>query len=329
MHRPLAAAFAVLALLASAPAAFADGPMPGAAQGSLGVVSANGKARYLAVGSGLDTVVETVSTADGSLLGWTTLAGAWGIPAVTDGAGGAAGLSRDGKTLVLTTLGQTSITQVDLLNTNTLNVRDRFVLNGSFAYDAMSPGGTSIYFIQWVDMTNLNRYVVREYDLTTHALVPGSIADRTQKGWVMQGSPLTRTTSANGRWVYTLYQNPGGYPFIHALDTVRGVAHCIGLPYTGDQNGLSNLVLGLRAGGRTLDVHWKSGRPWLAVDTTSFRIVQVRSGAFPWLWCVGPPPPQNPRPRSPRRRCYSSSGAAAQRNASRRRVTRSGRRSVR
>ena len=48
----------------------------------------------------------------------------------------------------------------------------------------------------------------------------------------MDGYPLTRVTSADGRWVYTLYQNGGvgGYPFIHALDTVRGVAHCIGVP---------------------------------------------------------------------------------------------------
>jgi len=32
---------------------------------------------------------------------------------------------------------------------------------------------------------------------------------------------MTRTTSVDGRWVFTLYQNPGGYPFVHALDTVH------------------------------------------------------------------------------------------------------------
>ena len=286
MYR-LAAALAFVALFASAPAALADGPMPGAVQGSFGVVSPDGKTRYLALGSGLNTVIETVSTAGGSLQGWATLAGAWGIPAVTYNSDGGAGLSRDGKTLVLTTLGQTSITQVELLNTRTLSVRDRFVLNGSFTYDAMSPDGTRLYFIQWVDQTNLNKYVVRAYDLHTHTLRPGSIADRTQKSWVMQGQPLTRTTSANGRWVYTLYQNPGGYPFIHALDTVRGVAHCIGLPYTGDVGGLFNLILGLGKGDRTLAVHWKSGRPWLAVDTASFRITYVRGAGFPWRWAGG------------------------------------------
>ena len=52
--------------------------------------------------------------------------------------------------------------------------------------------------------------------------MPGRIADKTQKGWVMQGWPTARATTADGRWVYTLYSNPGGYPFVHALDTVRG-----------------------------------------------------------------------------------------------------------
>lgn len=283
MYRRIAA-LSLFALFASAPAALADGPMPAAMQGSAGVVAPDGKLRYVALGVGSKTEIETVSTADGSLQGWTTLAGSFGIPTITFDADGGTGLSSDGKTLVVTTLGLGADTRVALLTTRTLRLRDAFTLKGRFTYDAISPDGSRLYFIQWVDMTNLNKYVVRAYDLRTHALLPGSIADRTQKSWVMEGSPLTRTTSASGRWVYTLYQNPGGYPFIHALDTVRGVAHCIGLPYNGDQIGLFNLVLGLGGGDRTLTVHWKSGRPWLAVDTASFRITYVRAGGFPWRW---------------------------------------------
>ena len=44
----------------------------------------------------------------------------------------------------------------------------------------------------------------------------------------MQGFPAKRTASKDGRWVYTMYANPNGYPFVHALDTVNGVAHCVG-----------------------------------------------------------------------------------------------------
>src|SRR5439155_1061114 len=70
------------------------------------------------------------------------------------------------------------------------------------------------------------------YDLDAHRLLPGRVADKAQKSWVMQGFAAARATSPDGRWVYTLYANPGGYRFVHGLDTVRGVAHCFGLPWT-------------------------------------------------------------------------------------------------
>ena len=112
---------------------------------------------------------------------------------------------------------------------------------------------------------------MKAYDLQTNRLLPGRIADRTQKGWVMQGDAATRTTSLDGRWVYTLYTNPGGTPFIHALDTERGVAHCIGIPWSSpDQGGLLNVVLTLH--GDRLAVHWRSGKQWLDVDTASWRV---------------------------------------------------------
>jgi MYXO-CTERM domain-containing protein len=94
----------------------------------------------------------------------------------------------------------------------------------------------------------------------------------------MQGYPMTRTASSDGRWVYTLYSNPGGYAFVHALDTVRGVAHCVGLPVT-DQNGLYNVVLTLH--GKRLAVHWRSGRPWYDIDTTTWRVSPAHT-SFPW-----------------------------------------------
>ena len=159
------------------------------------------------------------------------------------------------------------------------------MLHGSFAFDALSPDASRLYLIQHTEAANGDyaHYVVRAYDLRTHRLLPGRVADRTQKSWVMNGYPVTRMTSADGRWVYTLYQNGGdGYPFVHALDTVRGVAHCIGLPLE-NQNGIYNLVLSLRNGGRTLAVHWQSGRPWLDVNTATWGISLPRGGT-PWRW---------------------------------------------
>jgi hypothetical protein len=96
----------------------------------------------------------------------------------------------------------------------------------------------------------------------------------------MAGYALTRTTSAGGRWVYTLYQKTSGELFVHALDTVTATAHCIDLPAS---EGLYNVVLSLRDGGRTLAVHWRSGRPWLNVDLGTWRVSSPSSGS-PWAW---------------------------------------------
>ena len=41
--------------------------------------------------------------------------------------------------------------------------------------------------------------------------------------------PLSRVTSADGRWEFTLYDN-AEEPFIHQLDVANGTAECIDLP---------------------------------------------------------------------------------------------------
>ena len=214
-----------------------------------------------------------VSAKDGEPLRETSLLGSYGIPMLT-GNVAADALSHDGKLLVVAGTALTSPSRFLVYGTRTLRLRNWLVLHGSFAFDALSPDASRLYLIQHTEAANGDyaHYVVRAYDLRTHRLLPGRVADRTQKSWVMNGYPVTRVTSADGRWVYTLYQNGGdGYPFVHALDTVRGVAHCIGLPLE-NQNGIYNLVLSLRDGGRTLAVHWQSGRPWLDVNTATWGI---------------------------------------------------------
>jgi hypothetical protein len=274
---------AVLVALAAAPAAHADGQMPFALQDGPGVLSADGSLRYVAVAANGDTVVEAVQTKDGSLRATTPLVGAYGIPAITYDIPG--GLSADGRTLVVANPTLDTTSRFVVLNSRTLRMRTAFVLDGSFAFDALSPDGSRLYLIRHTRAADGDyaHYVVRAYDLRTGTLLPGRIADRTQKSWVMNGYPLARVTSADGRWVYTLYQNGGdGYPFVHALDTVRGVAHCVGLPLE-NPNGVYNLVLSLRNDGRTLAVHWRSGRPWLDVAVGTWAISPAHRAA-PWGW---------------------------------------------
>jgi hypothetical protein len=276
---------AVVALVA-APAALADGQMPFAAQGSPGALSPDGSIRYLALGAGANTVLAEVQTKDGTLRYEAPLLGSYGVPTIVAGGPGA-GLSHDGKTLVVANPDLGMVSRFLVYDTRTLHMKNGIVLDGSFAFDALSPDASRLYLIQHTEASDgdYSHYVVRAYDLRTNRLLPGRIADRAQKSWVMDGYPLARVTSADGRWVYTLYENGGvgGYPFVHALDTVKGVAHCIGVPLTG-QSGIYNLVLSLGDGGRTLAVHWKSGRPWLDVNTATWRIGYVQAGVFPWRW---------------------------------------------
>jgi hypothetical protein len=226
-----------------------------------------------------------VSTKDGSVGSWQDVLGSDGIPTITYDAGGDS-LSHDGRTLVVAETSGGSPSGFLVYDTRGLRLKTGVTLPGHFSFDALSPDGQRMYLVQYVngDIGDLSHYIVRAYDLKGNRLLPGRIADKTQKSWVMNGYPVTRAVSADGRWVYTLYENGGnGYPFIHALDTVRGVAHCIGLPLTqGETNGVYNVVLALR--GKTLVAHWRSGRPLLKVDTASWRVTRVTGGGFPWLW---------------------------------------------
>ena len=280
--------------LAAAPAALAGGPSPGVSHGGGGVLGPGGGVRYTTVGTTRHTTV--VAIRGGLVVRSTTIDGGYGIPAI-DFNGSKGGLSADGSTLVL---GDTALrngryplkkqSSFAVLATNPLSLQARVTLKGDFSFDALSPDGSKLYLIQHKGGPNLNRYVVRAYDLREQRLLPGLIADRTQRGWVMQGSPVTRATSAGGRWVYTLYMNPGGYPFVHALDTVRGEAHCIGIPWKGKQDTLWKMRLHLGDGGHTLRLDRPSGQTYVAIAAGTWRISHPGApsggGSFPW-WIVG------------------------------------------
>ena len=290
----------LVAGLCTAPAAFAAGPDPGVVRGGLGVAPPGGKVRYVATGGKRLTTVTAMRRSDGRVLRWKTFRGSFGIPAVTFN-GTTGGVSADGSTLVLSDTrtgdGEYPLKRHStflVVDAKSLRVRSRIELPGAYSFDALSPDGSRLYLIQHVSALELTHYVVRAYDLQRGQLLAGRIADKSQRGWVMNGMPLARATGDGGRWVYTLYQNPGGYPFVHALDTVRGVAHCIGVPYKGSQNAIWNLRLTVRDGGRTLSIHWRSGRQYLAIANGTWRISHPAATArsdgstshFPW-WALG------------------------------------------
>lgn len=257
---------AALAPLALAGAALAAYPGTYGLQGGGTLLSRDGSVRYLAANSGVNTQLDALR-AGGSMLRSRTIAGSFGIPTMIT-TNTTLGLFHDGSTFVLQSTANQSSTSFALVRTSDLRVRERLRLRGSFAFDAVSPNGRTLYLIEHRSQ-DLQHYVVRAYDLRAHRLRPGRIADKTQASWVMQGWPAARVETRSGRWVYTLYSNPGGFPFVHALDTVAGVAHCVGFAWTGSQNPLTGYRLRLD-GGRLLVL-----RP----DGTTYRSIDRRTWA--------------------------------------------------
>ncbi|HWJ33318.1 MAG TPA: hypothetical protein VNR59_13360 [Gaiellaceae bacterium] len=246
------ASLVAAAALALASAAYGAYPGTYAQLGSLGAIGVTTTGNNTSVSGGASSVV---------------LEGAYGIPTLIT-TGTQLGLSHDGSQLVLQSMNRKQTSFV-VLRTRDLSVMQTISLQGSFAFDALSPNARTLYLIEHRS-TDLQHYVVRAYDLVTHTLRPGRIADKTQKSWVMQGWPTSRVATADGRWVYTLYTNPGGFPFVHALDTVRGVAHCVGMAWEGSQNPLYHYRLGIN--GSRLLVMRGDGSVYRSINRTTWAV---------------------------------------------------------
>jgi hypothetical protein len=261
----------VLAALVLVPAASAAYPTPFAAQGdSAGLYSLDKSIRYIALKDPAGTRIEARRASGGATIASQIVPGGWGIPILTQ-AGLTGGLFRDGSAFVLQSLGAHKTTKFTILGTRDLVVRDTISLSGSYGFDALSPDGSMLYLIQHTSTQDFQHYVVRAYDLGSHELLGGRIADKAQKSWVVQGFAIARVTSPTGRWVYTLYANPGGYPFVHALDSVNGVAHCVGLPWKAtNQNALYRFTLAVK--GSSLAVKWGDGRIYRWIATGTWRV---------------------------------------------------------
>jgi hypothetical protein len=267
-----------LALLAAAPAASGDGgPAPGATIGWDGILAADGNVRYVAISTPGWSTVATIEVEGGRILEYRAVRGSYGIPLVAyDGTTG--GLSADGSTLVLASFtgpvapGQVSRFAV-LRADKHLRTRKMVTLRGTFSFDAVSPSGRILYLIEYLQSGTTITYRVRAYDVVRGKLVPGSIVDRREPDEQMQGSPVTRASSRDGVWAYTLYARPAGKPFVHALDTRHAQAFCIDLPWRANQQALQNVKMTARAG--RLVIHDGAGR-LASVDTKSWRVKSYR-----------------------------------------------------
>jgi hypothetical protein len=268
MRRALLAAAIVLA--AATPAHAAGGPVPPAFGGA--GVSAGGD-RFVALYAGRDrTVVAQIHTSDASVGRAKTISGTFGVPGVTyDGIN--TGLSADGGTLVLSSgyNAHSPSTQLRVFDARTLRLRDRITLRGMNTVDAISPDGRWLYLVDYKNGAATS-YDVRAYDLDRHKLLSKPIVDPREPEEKLQGVPVTRVSSEDGRWQYTLYS--GEEPFIHALDTEGRTAVCIDMPASvnNDSSGVQ-----LKLSGDTLAV--AGAQPHAVVDLKTFKVSEPAAAA--------------------------------------------------
>jgi MYXO-CTERM domain-containing protein len=249
----------------------AGGPVP-PLQGGAGVSAPGSDLGYVAVWAGRDaTVVERVRRGSGYVERSRVLRGSFGVPGIAYD-GSSTGLSADGRTLVLAeTINRYPVrrTRLVVMDARRLLPRGRVMLRGFSTVDAVSPDGRWLYLIHYTSRDQ-SRYAVRAYDLRARRLLPRPVIDPREPDEAMQGIPLTRVMSADGRWAYTLYDRPDEAPFVHALDTRGRTARCIDLPSLSGEE-LSAVRLALGAAGATLRVE-REGAPLALVDTRTFAV---------------------------------------------------------
>jgi len=199
-----------------------------------------------------------------------------------------AGLSADGGTLVLTTIPrhyppkQSTFAVLDTRSSRHAITRLR--LPGAFTFHAISPDGSRIYLVQYFYAgIHVTRYLMRAVDTATGRLLPGRIVARQESEERLEGAPITRLQSSNGRWAYTLYGDRS--PFLQALDTVHGRAVQFELPELEGGRASFQLRMRLVDGGDLIEVYPTSGQDGssrtgraVEIDTETFEVSRPQPG---------------------------------------------------
>jgi hypothetical protein len=221
-----------------------------------------------------------VNQRGGAIAASAFVRGTFTIPVVAlDGTAG--GLSHDGRTLVLIrprSAFPRAHTTLAIFGARGLGMRRQVTLKGDFSFDALSPDGRTVYLIQYTSGTDPGHFLVRTLDPATGRLQATPVVDPNER--TMRGLPMQRSTSADGRWHYTLYDGAAGHPFIHALDTQGRRARCIDLPPFPPGADPYGYDLTLTGGGGTLSIGTPD-QPFAVVDTGTFRVSTPHRGAQP------------------------------------------------
>jgi len=261
-----------LAVTLTATAASAKGPVPGIDTGPHGVLTRTGAVKYVAMGArGGGTVVRAIRVADRNVLRSHVIPGRYGLAVVSlDGSRG--GLSADGKTLVLASVDRSEArSRFAVVATGTLAVRKVITLRGLYSYDAISPTGSIVYLIEYKPS---EAYNVRALDVAGGRLFDAIVVDKREAGEPMEGYPVTRATTGDGSWAFTLYGRHLDPAFVHALGTKDRVAVCIDLPWIVSRTALMHVRMAMS--GTDLVLRDRAGRVAVVDTANGYKVRGIR-----------------------------------------------------
>jgi hypothetical protein len=233
-----------------------------------------------ATSGGGPTTVRAVSTADGDDVATARLDGEYRLPAVGP-SGLPGGVSHDGRRLVLERQLEAEVSRFVMLDTASLDLIAEIALLGSFTFDVLSPDGSVLYLLQYLEADRAGRYQVRAYDIDLGTLREKVVVDKASLQSAMEGQPVAQVLGRDGHISYTVYHNAHHGPFIHALNTSDGTAICIDLPRDGREDHAAGRYWGLAlsADGRTLFAANAALGLTAAVDTAAEKVVNASTFA--------------------------------------------------
>src|SRR3954454_23686878 len=96
-----------------------------------------------------------------------------------------------------------------------------------------------------------------------------TVVGKGETGESRRREAVASASSADGNWVYTLYDGADDAPFVHALSTVDRITVCIDLDALEHRRDVASMALKLNEPTHTLKIT-SAGIPVAAIDTKTF-----------------------------------------------------------
>ncbi|MFL5927311.1 MAG: hypothetical protein ACJ77E_10285, partial [Gaiellaceae bacterium] len=175
------------------------------------------------------------------------------------------GASQDGRVAILARTQQRSTTFAIVSPRHERVVR----LGGNrWSFDALN--GDNLFLVHALRVG----YQIRLLHLGSGVLQREPLKDERDDA-TLTGVPWSRTPSADGRYLYTLYAGPNGDAMVHVLDTEAATAHCVDLPGSGDFNAASSYAVVVDPDGRHLWAVSPGYGRVVHVDVLTHRVVDA------------------------------------------------------